>query len=246
MSDNPGKLARDVAEHLRFLAESGVTGVPVPHLDTHANSAGGGAGQESLLEPASPAPGSETVEAIAADLGPCTRCKLHPTRQKIVFGVGSPRARLMFVGEAPGADEDRLGEPFVGRAGKLLDRIIQAMGLNRDEVYIANVLKCRPPNNRNPEEDEIAACSPFLFRQIAAIAPQVLVALGAPAAKTLLDTQAPIGRLRGKFWLCHGVDLMPTYHPAYLLRNPAKKREVWEDMQQVMERLGLEPAKGRD
>jgi DNA polymerase len=244
MSDTPGKLARDVAEHLRFLRECGVEGLPIPRVDAQAASAGAGGEQESPLDPL-PAPGSETVQAVAGDLGECTRCKLHPTRQNIVFGVGSPRSRLMFVGEAPGADEDRQGEPFVGRAGKLLDRIIQAMGLRREEVYIANVLKCRPPNNRNPEEDEIAACSPFLFRQIAAISPEVLVALGAPAAKTLLDTQAPIGRLRGKFWLCRGIDLMPTYHPAYLLRNPAKKREVWEDMQQVMERLGLEPPKGQ-
>jgi DNA polymerase len=181
----------------------------------------------------------ETLDAIRADLGDCRRCALHATRTKLVFGVGSPTARLMFIGEAPGADEDRRGEPFVGRAGQLLDRMVEAMGLARADVYIANVLKSRPPGNRTPEPDEIAACSPFLFRQIAAVGPEVIVALGAPAAQTLLQTTAPIGKLRGRFWRARGVDLMPTYHPAFLLRNPAKKREVWEDLQQVMARLGL-------
>jgi DNA polymerase len=234
MSDTPRRLARDVAEHLRFLEETGVRELAVPAVAPGpAAGAEGCGGAEVASE-------HESLEAIRGDLGECTRCKLHPTRQNIVFGVGSAEARLMFVGEAPGADEDRKGEPFVGRAGQLLDKIIRAMGLRREEVYIANVLKCRPPNNRNPEEDEIAQCSPFLFRQVASLAPEVIVALGAPAARTLLETGAPIGRLRGKFWRFRGTDLMPTYHPAYLLRNPAKKREVWDDMQQVMERLGLQ------
>ena len=226
-------LARDLAENLRFLAESGVHGVPV---SLPGDSCGGRTAPPSV---ASGGPARQTLEEIRENLGDCQRCKLHTTRQNIVFGVGNPRARLMFVGEAPGAEEDRKGEPFVGRAGGLLDKIIVAMGLRREDVYIANILKCRPPGNRNPEPDEVAECKPFLFRQIDSIAPEMLVALGAPAAHTLLETPAPIGRLRGKFWLCRGVDLMPTYHPAYLLRNPAKKREVWEDMQQVMERLGL-------
>jgi len=235
MDDTPAKLAADLAEHLRFLEECGVRDLAVPEVQAIT-------GQETESnEPAEVAVACESLEAIRDDLGECTRCKLASTRQNIVFGVGQSRARLMFVGEAPGADEDRKGEPFVGRAGQLLDRIIGAMGLQRDEVYIANVLKCRPPNNRNPEDDEIAQCSPFLFRQVASVAPEVIVTLGAPAAHLLLETATPIGRLRGKFWRFRGTDLMPTYHPAYLLRNPAKKREVWEDMQKVMERLGLEP-----
>lgn len=228
MSDDASRVARDLVEHLRFLADSDVEGLPRVAARTSGPPA-----------PAEGGPAAEDLESVRADLGECTRCKLHETRTNIVFGVGNPRARLMFVGEAPGADEDRKGEPFVGRAGQLLDRIIAAMGLRREDVYIANVLKCRPPNNRNPEPDEVAECRPFLFRQIEAVAPEVIVALGAPAAQTLLDTQAPIGRLRGRYWRVEGIDLMPTYHPAYLLRNPAKKRDVWEDMQQVMERLGL-------
>lgn len=235
MADTTGKLAGDVAEHLRFLEECGVRELGVPEASAAAVTA------TAPAEPVGAALASESLEAVRTDLGECTRCKLHTTRQNIVFGVGPAKARLMFVGEAPGADEDRQGEPFVGRAGQLLDRIIGAMGLQRDEVYIANVLKCRPPNNRNPEDDEIAQCSPFLLRQVASVEPEVIVTLGAPAAHLLLETGTPIGKLRGKFWRFHGRDLMPTYHPAYLLRNPAKKREVWQDMQQVIERLGLEP-----
>jgi DNA polymerase len=239
VSDSPRRLAADLAEHLRFLAESGVESVPQRSAPAAAaDSRIASAYQPGLLDPS---PGQETLAQVREDLGECTRCKLHPTRTKIVFGVGNPRARLMFIGEAPGADEDRQGEPFVGRAGKLLDRMIAAMGLAREDVYIANVLKCRPPDNRAPEPDEVARCTPFLFRQIASVAPEVIVALGAPAAQALLDTTAPIGRLRGKFWRHRGIDLMPTYHPAYLLRSPDKKREVWEDLRQVMVRLGLAP-----
>jgi uracil-DNA glycosylase family 4 len=192
---------------------------------------------------------TESLSAVHADLGECTRCKLHATRNKIVFGVGAADAALMFVGEAPGADEDRLGEPFVGRAGQLLDKMIAAMGWTRADVYIANVLKCRPPGNRNPQADEVGACEGFLARQIDAIAPQVIVTLGKPAAHLILDTKAPISALRGRFQRYRGITVMPTFHPAYLLRSPERKRETWEDLKKVMdelERLGVEsphPAK---
>ncbi len=154
-----------------------------------------------------------------------------------MFGVGNPHADLMFVGEAPGADEDQQGEPFVGRAGQLLTKIIEAMGRTRADVYIANVIKCRPPGNRNPEPDEVATCQPFLFRQIDSIRPSVIVALGTFAAQALLETKDPISRLRGRVWKCRGVDLVPTFHPAYLLRNPGSKRDVWADMKVVMSLL---------
>jgi DNA polymerase len=155
----------------------------------------------------------------------------------VVFGVGNPKARLVLVGEAPGREEDEKGEPFVGEAGRLLDRILFAMGLSRDEVYICNVLKCRPPNNRDPEPDEVAMCEPFLIRQLAAIRPQMIVALGRFAIQTLLQSKAPISKLRGTWQQYQGIPLMPTYHPAYLLRNPNGKREVWADMKLVVERL---------
>jgi uracil-DNA glycosylase family 4 len=177
---------------------------------------------------------------LRAAIGECTRCKLAPHRTHLVFGVGSPRAELVFVGEAPGRDEDLRGEPFVGRAGQLLTEIItKGMKLRREDVYIANIIKCRPPQNRNPEPDEIAACEPFLVRQLALIGPKVIVALGTFAAQTLLKTRTPITRLRGVWADYHGIPLMPTFHPAYLLRNPAEKRLVWEDVQQVMRALGL-------
>ena len=167
-----------------------------------------------------------------ADIGDdCRRCKLHTLgRKQIVFGVGNPHADLMFVGEAPGADEDQQGIPFVGRAGQLLTKIIEAIGLTRDDVYIANVIKCRPPQNRNPEPDEVDTCEPFLFRQIDVIKPKVIIALGKFGAQTLLRTDAPISRLRGQVHDFRGAKLIPTFHPAYLLRNPSSKREVWEDM----------------
>jgi DNA polymerase len=177
------------------------------------------------------------LQELRAHIGDCTRCKLHTGRTNLVFGVGNPGARLMFVGEGPGADEDLQGEPFVGRAGQLLTQIIKAMGLSREDVYIANVVKCRPPNNRNPEPDEIAECSPFLHAQIAAIRPVVIVALGKFAAQTLLGTETPISRLRGQFHPMGSTVVMPTFHPSYLLRNPAAKRDVWEDMKMVMARL---------
>ncbi len=183
------------------------------------------------------APPRDTVDIlreIRADIGDCTRCKLCKLgRTQVVFGVGNPRAELMFVGEAPGQDEDIQGEPFVGRAGQLLTKIIEAIGLTRDQVYIANVIKCRPPGNRNPEPDEVATCEPFLFRQIDAIKPRVIVALGTFAAQCLLKTNDPISRLRGRAFQYRGAQLIPTFHPAFLLRSPERKRDVWEDMKKV-------------
>jgi uracil-DNA glycosylase family 4 len=177
---------------------------------------------------------TEALTAIRADIGDCTRCKLHTLgRTQIVFGVGNPEADLMFVGEAPGADEDEQGIPFIGRAGQLLTKIIEAIDLKRDDVYIANIIKCRPPQNRNPEPDEVASCEPFLFRQIDVIKPKVIVALGKYAAQTLLRVDTPISRLRGRLFDYRGAQLIPTFHPAYLLRNPSSKREVWEDMKLV-------------
>jgi len=174
---------------------------------------------------------ASSLAIIRADLGDCTRCKLAGLgRKQIVYGVGNPDADLMFIGEAPGADEDIQGEPFVGRAGQLLTKIIEAMGYARAEVYIANVLKCRPPGNRNPEPDEVSTCQPFLFRQIDAVQPKVMVALGTFAAQALLNTKDPISRLRGRAWPCRGRLLIPTFHPAFLLRSPERKRDTWEDM----------------
>ncbi len=183
----------------------------------------------------------DTLEAIRADLGDCTRCRLHLTRTKIVFGTGNPKAQLMFVGEGPGRDEDLSGEPFVGRAGKLLTQMIEAMGLRRPDVYIANVVKCRPPENRQPEKDETATCSPFLIRQIDAIAPKVIVCLGSTAAQFILATPQSISRFRGEWFDYRGSRVLATYHPAYLLRNPNAKGDVWRDLQKVMAVLGLDP-----
>ncbi|HYR96638.1 MAG TPA: uracil-DNA glycosylase [Candidatus Binatus sp.] len=181
-----------------------------------------------------------TLEALREHIGDCRRCKLAPHRTHLVFGVGNPQARLVFVGEAPGRDEDAQGEPFVGRAGQLLTEIItKGMRLRREDVYIANVIKCRPPENRNPEPDEVASCEPFLLRQLELIRPEVVVALGKFAVQTLLRTKAPITQLRGRWYDYHGMKLMPTFHPAYLLRNPADKRLVWEDIQKVMGALGI-------
>ena len=231
---------RQLAEHLRFYQEIGVTGISrdqgwraregagadVEGVGADAEGAGADARGATLR--------TWTLSEIREDIGDCTRCKLHTLgRRQVVFGVGNPNADLMFVGEAPGADEDIQGIPFVGRAGQLLTKMIEAMGFARDEVYIANVVKCRPPENRNPEPDEIESCEPFLFRQIETIKPTVIVALGSFAAKTLLRTQDPISRLRGRVYEYHGAKLIPTFHPAYLLRNPSSKREVWEDMKLV-------------
>jgi len=233
-----------IAEHLRYYRELGVQGVsrrpewraragertPEP---TDAVPAG-----EPGERPADSQDDADAAAALAAlreRIGDCTRCPLHALgRRQVVFGVGSPTADLMFVGEAPGADEDIQGEPFVGRAGQLLTRIIEAIGLSRADVYIANVIKCRPPGNRNPEPVEVATCQPFLFEQIDAIRPKVIVALGTFAARTLLETDVPISRLRGRVHDYRGgARLIPTFHPAFLLRSPDRKRDVWEDMKKV-------------
>ena len=202
--------------------------------------------EDGIADPAA------ALKLIRADLGDCTRCKLHKGRTNLVFGVGNPRAELMFVGEGPGADEDAQGEPFVGRAGQLLNNMIKAMGLRREDVYIANVVKCRPPGNRTPEPDECETCSPFLMRQIATIKPKVVVALGATAAKNLLAMNSSLGELRGRFYdfkpagsdaSWPGARLAVTYHPAYLLRDPRQKGEAWKDLQMVMKDLEIEPPK---
>jgi DNA polymerase len=243
-----------LAEHLRFFQELGVTGLS---LDARwrrraADAARAAQSAERLpviepvdpIEPRPPAEADrlltvsrspeEALQAIRAEIGDCTRCKLHRLgRRQIVFGVGNPSADLMFVGEAPGADEDIQGIPFVGRAGQLLTKIIEAIGLSRNDVYIANVIKCRPPENRNPEPDEVETCEPFLFQQIDRIQPKVIVALGTFAAKALLKTQDPISRLRGRAFDYRGATLIPTFHPAFLLRSPERKRDVWEDMKKV-------------
>lgn len=188
--------------------------------------------------------GSDALLAVRRDLGDCARCKLGRGRTNLVFGVGNPRADLVFVGEGPGEDEDLSGEPFVGRAGQLLTKMIEAMGYRREDIYIANVVKCRPPGNRNPEPDEIEACEPFLRAQLAAIEPKVIVALGKFSAHTLLRETTPISRLRGRWREYAGVKLMPTFHPAYLLRSPEEKKKAWEDLQLVMRELG-KPIPGR-
>jgi DNA polymerase len=217
-----------LSEHLRFFGELGVAGVS---RDPSWRQRGPGAA--SVAAPAAPrAAGHSSLELIRVDLGDdCSRCKLHTLgRRQIVFGVGNPNADLMFVGEAPGADEDQQGIPFVGRAGQLLTKMIAAIEFSRDDVYIANVIKCRPPGNRPPEPDEIASCEPFLFRQIDAVKPKVIVALGSFAAKTLLRTDESISRLRGKVYDFRGAKLVPTFHPSYLLRSPDKKRDAWTDL----------------
>jgi uracil-DNA glycosylase family 4 len=188
--------------------------------------------------PAGLSPGSmPDLASLAKFLEGCPRCKLSKTRTHIVFGQGNPKAELMFVGEAPGRDEDEQGLAFVGRAGQLLTKIIEAMGKTREEVFIANVLKCRPPNNRNPEPDEVASCRPFLDEQIRLIAPKVIVTLGSFAAQALLETDEPIGRMRGRWRSARGVKVMPTFHPAFLLRSPERKKDVWEDMKLVRDFL---------
>lgn len=200
-----------------------------------------------LTEPAAPVAPKDraaALQAISGDIGNCTRCALHKGRHSIVFGDGDPNARLMFVGEGPGADEDAQGLPFVGRAGQLLNNMIGAMGLRRDQVYIANIVKCRPPQNRVPEPVEANTCSPFLFRQIDVIRPEVLVALGATAATYLLGGKSPLAALRGRIHQVRGSKLIVTYHPAYLLRDPRQKKEAWADLQIAMAELGLKaPAK---
>ena len=241
----PPKSRDAIRDHLEYFGELGVEGVRLDpewrtRLDSgvrlQADSTRGDAGSnpaEAGLH--IPLTEVDALEAVRLDIGPdCSRCKLHTLgRKQVVFGVGNPNADLMFVGEAPGADEDIQGEPFVGRAGQLLTKIIEAIDLKREDVYIANVIKCRPPGNRNPEPDEVEQCEPFLFRQIDSIKPRVIVALGKFAAQCLLKTDAPITRIRGREFTYRDAVLIPTYHPAYLLRNPSAKRDVWEDMKKV-------------
>ena len=253
----------ELRAHLEFFGELGVDGVrrepewrsraENERVETPVRGAGpsGPPGEPERLAPqaggeanadkgaqAHAAPRIISLTSIRDDLGDCTRCKLHTLgRKQIVFGVGNPNADLMFVGEAPGADEDVQGEPFVGRAGQLLTKIIEAIDLKREDVYIANLIKCRPPDNRNPEPDEAEQCEPFLFQQIDSIKPKVIVALGKFAAQALLKTTEPISKIRGREFTYRDAVLMPTYHPAYLLRTPSAKREVWEDMKRVRELL---------
>jgi uracil-DNA glycosylase family 4 len=252
-----GELARQLAEHLRMMGELGIKGFrrdpfwrsrPERGEPPPASSAEGSDGWDQVAVaqpmdlfgegPAESAPSvgkpGESLEEVRSSLGECTRCKLHRAgRRQIVFGAGNPHAELMFVGEAPGRDEDLQGIPFVGRAGQLLTKIIEAIDLKREDVYIANVIKCRPPENRNPEPDEVASCEPFLLRQVTSVRPKVIVALGTAAAQSLLKTQDPISRLRGRVYTLGGAKLVATFHPAFLLRSPERKRDVWEDMKKV-------------
>jgi uracil-DNA glycosylase family 4 len=204
----------DLKSCLEYLKEMGITAFPVSENNT-----------ERVFSP--------TLEEIRMELGDCRRCKLHRTRHTLVFGEGNKKAKLMIIGEGPGYEEDIQGRPFVGKAGQLLTKILQSIHLQREEVYITNIIKCRPPQNRNPELEEIQHCYPFLLKQIQAIHPQIICALGTFAAQTLLKTDAKITTLRGKFYEFTGIKVFPTYHPAYLLRNPERKREVWEDMKQI-------------
>jgi len=219
----------DVGNTLQFMADAGCRGFEcdAPHQDMVQNW--GGHNLDRV----------ESLSDVRRDLGDCKRCGLSKQRTQIVFGDGSTQARLVFVGEGPGYQEDKQGIPFVGAAGKLLVRILEAMHLSREDVYICNIVKCRPPSNRNPKPEEISKCMPFLERQIKAINPEFICALGKFAAQTLLQTEVPISKLRGRFHAYHGIHVMPTYHPAYLLRNPGSKRDVWNDMQQLMKRMAL-------
>jgi uracil-DNA glycosylase len=230
---------RAIADHLTFFEELGVRGISRDRAWRRRGDAEPTEASPPGEADAAPGDPAADLGALREHIGDCTRCKLHTLgRRQIVFGTGNPRARLMFVGEAPGADEDEQGEPFVGRAGQLLTKIIQSIGLERSDVYIANVIKCRPPNNRNPEPDEVSECQPFLSRQIDAIQPRVIVALGTHAAHALLGTDAPISKIRGRVHpYRHGASLVPTFHPAYLLRSPERKRDVWEDMKKVRDLL---------
>jgi DNA polymerase len=252
------RLEGEVLDHLKFYQDLGVEWIKAPSGKTKKRSAPPSA---SAISPV-PVPKSATVakatppivhsfaglldplpsikeslEDVRKELLSCRRCKLAPSRKNVVFGSGNPQAELMFVGEAPGAEEDEQGLPFVGRAGQLLTKIIEAINMRREDVFICNILKCRPPGNRNPETDEIACCEPFLFRQIAVIQPKVICALGTFGAQTLLRTKEPISRLRGRLLDYKGLKLMATFHPAYLLRNPNEKRKVWEDVQIVRDYL---------
>jgi DNA polymerase len=252
--ENRAQLIATIRDYVDQLREEGLEGLPLaekakpkPNEDSGNSSTHAIAAEPSPVassaELFSAYPGIEqtaSLEDLRGFIGECTRCKLAPMRRNLVFGVGNPNAELMFVGEAPGADEDARGEPFVGRAGQLLTDIIErGMGLKRADVYICNVIKCRPPENRNPEPDEVATCEPFLMRQIDIVRPRVIVGLGAFAVQALLRAKTPISKMRGVWHELRGIKLMPTFHPAYLLRNPADKRLVWADIQMVMRELGM-------
>jgi len=217
MDGNKNEVVRDLKSYLDYLKGMGITSLPVSENIP-----------ETVIR-------SEilTLAEVRKELGDCKRCKLHGTRRTIVFGEGNERATLMFIGEGPGYDEDVQGRPFVGKAGQLLTKIIESIHLPREEVYIANIVKCRPPQNRNPEPDEIQSCNPFLMKQIRLIQPRIICALGTFSAQTLLKTDTKISALRGKIFDLEGIKVIPTYHPAFLLRNPERKREVWEDMKQI-------------
>lgn len=245
---DPAIIRSSLGAYLEELRESGIEGFTADESCVALQGGAAGSvptpgGHPALAAtPTGGAEHHETLEGIRKNLGDCKRCKLGATRRNLVFGVGNPKARLVFVGEGPGADEDAQGEPFVGDAGRMLNRIITAMGIQREDVYICNVVKCRPPGNRNPEPDEIEACSPFLLRQLRSVKPEAIVALGKFAAQTLLETKEPISKLRGRFRDFHGIPLMPTYHPSYLLRSGGNSDsfwDVWEDMTQVLQLLKL-------
>ncbi|MFQ5742273.1 MAG: uracil-DNA glycosylase family protein [Acidobacteriota bacterium] len=266
----PDRLRRQLLERLQVLQQEGVWGLslgrPVesrnlrdeggrvgPSGDSETNFAAAAEVAAGAMPPTlqadlfggvvdqkGPAEAGETLETIEAEALDCVACRLHEGRTKVVFGVGNRQARLLFIGEGPGRDEDLQGEPFVGRAGRLLTRIIEAMGYARGDVYIANAVKCRPPQNRNPQADELAACKPFLLRQIGAIRPRIIVLLGRVAVQAVLGSTAPLSRLRGRFQQWQGIQVMCTYHPAYLLRNPNAKKDVWEDMKMVREALAAD------
>ena len=240
------------ASHGTWAAPGGATSRPALSLrdvpEEFFDQPIGELGRGTLRDAPRPQIERRSLAMVQAELGECTRCKLSTTRRSIVFGVGAEDAPLVFVGEAPGEQEDRRGEPFVGPAGELLDKMIEAMGWSRASVYITNILMCRPPGHRNPQPDEVASCSPFLDAKLVSIAPRVIVALGRPSANTLLGNDAPISALRGRFHLRHGVKVMPTFHPAYLLREPDRKRDAWNDLKVVMtelERLGIAPPRGQ-
>jgi DNA polymerase len=223
--ENPAEILGQIRRHLEALRDAGCREIYLERPFTMPKS-----NEEHLAD-------------LEKKVSACEKCQLHKGRTQTVFGAGNPSARLLFVGEAPGAEEDRQGIPFVGRAGQLLTKIIEAMGMTRDDVYICNVLKCRPPGNRDPEMDEIICCEPYLLRQLDLIRPEVMVALGRIAIQTLLREKTAISRMRGRWYDYHGIPLMPTFHPAYLLRNPAEKGKVWDDMKEVLRKLHLEVPK---
>jgi DNA polymerase len=221
MDENINELISDLKTYLEYLKGMGIVSLPTSEMKPDEP------GQSTMI----------TLEDVRKELGDCKRCKLHRGRKTIVFGEGNEKATLMLIGEGPGYDEDVQGRPFVGRAGQLLTKILQSINLPREEVYIANIIKCRPPQNRNPEPDEIQSCSPFLMKQIRVIQPKIICALGTFSAQTLLKTDVKISALRGKLFDLEGIKVIPTYHPAFLLRNPERKREVWEDMKKIAELL---------